>query len=94
MMTCAKITYKLHAVEQMFNRAITQKEVEHVIEHGQTIAAYPTDKPYPSPLRLAFVDAWPIHIVIAQSSDGECYIVTAYEPNLFLWNTDFRTKKK
>ncbi|WP_394366363.1 DUF4258 domain-containing protein [Spirosoma utsteinense] len=73
-MTCTKITYKLHAVEQMFNRAITQEEVEHVIKHGEAIAAYPMAKPYPSLLHFAFVDARPIHIVIAQSSDGECYL--------------------
>ncbi len=55
-MNCRKISYKLHAVEQMFKRSITQAEVEAVIEQGTTIANYPDDKPYPSMLRLAFVD--------------------------------------
>lgn len=78
----------------MFNRDITQEETEYVVSQGETIANYSTDKPYPSILRLGFVDERPIHLVIAQDERGECYIVTAYEPNVFLWNTDFKTKKK
>ena len=93
-MNCSRITYKLHAVDQMFNRDIRQEEVEHVLVEGETIASYPTDKPYPSLLRLGLIDGRPIHIVVAQDEQGNCYIVTAYEPDLFLWNTDFKTKKK
>ena len=93
-MNCTTIIYKLHAVEQMFARNITQQEVEYVINQGETIASYPTDKPYPSVLRLGFVNRLPIHVVIAQDEQGECYIVTAYELNVFLWNTAFKTKKK
>ena len=78
----------------MFARNITQEEVEHVVNEGETIASYPTDKPYPGILRLGFVNDRPIHLVIAQDERGECYIVTAYEPNVFLWNIDFKTKKK
>ncbi len=93
-MECIRITYKLHAIEQMFARTITQKAVEMVVRLGETITTYPTDKPYPSILRLGFVDDRPIHIVVAQDELGECYVVTAYEPNVFLWNPDFKTKKK
>ncbi|GAB4022522.1 DUF4258 domain-containing protein [Spirosoma koreense] len=93
-MDCSRVTYKLHAVEQMFKRNITQPEVEEVIRNGETIAEYPGDKPYPSILRLAFVAERPIHIVIAQDEVGECYIVTAYEPTVFLWEPDFKTQKR
>lgn len=93
-MSCNRITYKLHAVEQMFVRNITQEEVEYVISQGETFANYSTDKPYPSVLRMGFADKRPIHLVIAQDNRIECYIVTAYEPNVFLWSTDFKAKKK
>ncbi|GAB3970133.1 hypothetical protein GCM10028806_17570 [Spirosoma terrae] len=93
-MNCKQVVYKLHAVEQMFKRNITQAEVEQVINLGETIAAYPDDKPYPSLLRLAFVNKRPIHIVVAQSELGECFIITAYEPSVFLWDADFKTKKR
>ena len=73
MMTCTRIIYKLHAVEQLFNRATTQEDVEYVIRHGETIATYPMDKPYPSLLRLAFVGTRPVHIVISQNSGGMLY---------------------
>lgn len=93
-MNCKKVTYKLHAVEQMFKRSITQSEVERVIEYGVTIAEYVNDKPYSSILRLAFINNRPIHVVVAQSETGECFVVTAYEPSIFLWETDFKTKKR
>lgn len=93
-MDCNRVTYKLHAVEQMFKRNITQAEVEEVIRMGETIVAYPDDKPYPSLLRLAFVNERPIHIVVAQDATGECFVVTAYEPSIFLWEADFKTKKR
>ena len=93
-MNCKKVTYKLHAVEQMFKRNITQPEVELVIKNGETIAEYPNDKPYPSILRLAYINERPIHIVVAQDETGECFVVPAYEPSIFLWETDFKTKKR
>lgn len=93
-MSCTKLTYKLHAVEQMFKRNITQLDVEEVIRSGETIAEYKDDKPYPSILRLAFIDGRPIHIVVAQDKLGECFIITAYEPSVFLWEADFKTKKR
>lgn len=69
-------------------------EVEEVIMKGETIAEYPDDKPYPSILRLAFVDERPIHIVVAQDALSECFVVTAYEPSVFIWEADFKTKKR
>ncbi|AUD04390.1 DUF4258 domain-containing protein [Spirosoma pollinicola] len=93
-MNCKKVTYRLHAVEQMFKRNITQPEVDAVINKGETITEYPNDKPYPSVLRLGFVHSRPIHIVVAQDETGECFIVTAYEPSVFIWEADFKTKKR
>jgi len=78
----------------MFKRGITEVEVESVIAQGETIATYPDDKPYPSLLRLGSIQGRPIHIVLAQDIAGECFIVTAYEPAIFLWESDFKTKKR
>jgi Domain of unknown function (DUF4258) len=39
-----------HAFARMFARAITPAEVRVVVDHGETIAEYPDDKPYPSAL--------------------------------------------
>jgi hypothetical protein len=86
--------YRLHAVEQMFKRAMSPYEVEQVIAEGEEVAAYPTDKPYPSSLRLCVVNGRPIHVVVARNESGTCFVVTAYEPSIFIWNADFKTKKK
>ncbi len=53
-MNCRNVTYKLHAVEQMFKRNLTQPEVELVIKHGETIAEYPND----NLIRVFYV--WPL----------------------------------
>ena len=93
-MECTSVTYKLHAIEQMFKRGITKLEVEAVIGQGETIATYPDDKPYPSVLRLGFVDGRPIHMVLAQDAAGECFVVTTYEPAVFIWESNFKNKKR
>jgi hypothetical protein len=47
-MICKKITYRLHAVQRMFERAISAEEVRWVLETGEAIEEYHDDTPYPS----------------------------------------------
>jgi hypothetical protein len=49
-MSCEKITYRLHAVQRMFERKITAEEVRYVLETGEVIEEYLDDAPYPSSL--------------------------------------------
>ena len=62
--------------------------------HGERIADYPDDTPYPSVLLLGFIDTRPLHVVVAvDRTQGVCYVVTAYEPDLTLWEPDFKTRR-
>ena len=47
-----KITYRLHAVQRMFERKVSIEEVRYVLETGEVIEEYPDDTPYPSRLIL------------------------------------------
>lgn len=76
-------------------RGIKEQEVEQVINNGETIAEYPDDKPFPSKLIFAMINGRPVHIVLAQDVEtGICIIVTAYEPDLSKFESDYKTRKK
>lgn len=78
----------------MFRRGISADEVETAIEYGDTIKDYPQDTPFPSQLKLYFVGSIrPIHVVVSQDAITRvCYIITAYEPDLAIWQPDFKNK--
>jgi len=69
--------------------------VVDVITNGEVIEVYDNDKPFPSKLIFAMVNNRPLHIVLAfDDNNGTCFIVTAYEPNLFKFDIDFKTRRK
>jgi hypothetical protein len=79
----------------MFARSITPELVARAVSLGEIIAEYPDDQPFPSFLLLYFEYEKPLHVVVGKDEDdGACYIVTAYEPDIKLWNDDFRTRRK
>lgn len=92
-MTCSNYAYSNHAITQMFKRGISADEVEAAIINGEKIKDYPADKPYPSCLILCFINERPIHIVVSQDiSLGVCFVITAYIPDLGIWDADFKNK--
>ena len=72
---------------------ISINEVKEVIKNGQIIANYPTDKPFPSVLLFTCIEERPMHVVLAKNNEGNCFVITAYEPDKNLWNEGFLTKK-
>ncbi|MBF0210419.1 MAG: DUF4258 domain-containing protein [Desulfamplus sp.] len=78
----------------MFQRGISKPEVCMCIENGDIIEEYPDDTPYPSLLLLGFVEQRPIHIVLAiDKKDESCIIITAYEPDIELWENNFKERR-
>lgn len=92
-MNCKKILFSGHATIQMFKRNISVNDVELVLKIGHIIKSYPEDKPFPSYLVLGIVDNKVHHVVVSEDNSGNCYIVTAYQPDAGLWNVDFTSKK-
>lgn len=88
------LVFSGHAVKQMFQRKISRDEVKVVLNEGEVIAEYPDDRPYPSYLMLRIVNQRPIHVVAAKDAETQTvYVITAYEPDLNLWQPDFKTRK-
>jgi len=89
-----KLIFSSHVVTQMFKRGISVQDIEHVINAGTVIKNYPEDKPFPSRLILGFVGKTPLHVVSAKNIAGEIIVITAYQPDKTLWNSDFTIKNK
>ncbi len=84
--------YRVHAIERMFERDITEQEVENVVKNGEIIQTYPNDKPYPSYLSLGFNET-PLHIVYAIGNKDNVIVITVYEPGLDKWQAGFKVRK-
>lgn len=77
----------------MFRSGIQVEDIEEVLESGKLIKEYPEDKPHASFLILGFISHRPLHIVASTDKQGNCFIITAYEPDAKLWNENFTSKK-
>ena len=83
-----------HALQQIFKRDISIDLIKLAISEGELIKDYPDDKPYPSKLLLYFQSGMPLHIVIAENKvDNQIILITAYIPDVEIWDSDFKTKK-
>ncbi len=83
-----------HAVMQIKSRKIKLNDIYKGIAYGEIIEQYPNDKYYPSCLVLYFrVNGEPLHFVCS-IGDNKIYIITAYNPDLERWESDFKTRKK
>ncbi len=85
--------YRVHAIERMFQRNISNRDVETCIEHGKIIESYKDDKPYPSFLALNFIDNKPLHVVFAYDDNQNTIIITTYSPNREKWQDDFKMRR-
>jgi hypothetical protein len=79
----------------MFQRRISDKEVRHVIEMGETIETYPADSPYPSRFVLGWYGSRPLHVVVADNvTDQETIVITVYEPSKDYWEEGLRRRRQ
>jgi hypothetical protein len=81
--------------EKLRLRKIEVSEIERAILTGEIIEPYPDDPRGESCLILGFTDKKrPLHIVCGRLEGPELLIITAYEPDLTEWESDWKTRKK
>jgi len=85
--------FTTHALQRMFERGLTIEQVKQAVMHGESIAHYPAEQPYPCKLYLHFLAGQPIHVVAAENAN-EIIIITAYRPERSIWMKNFRTKRR
>lgn len=88
------ITFRVHAVQRMFERQISEENVKYVIHTGEIIENYPTDLPYPSKLVVGWIGAKSLHVVLAENIEQkEWIVITVYEPDPNKWDDGFKRRK-
>jgi len=89
-----RLVFRVHAIARMFERGISDAEVRETLDSGETVERYPEDTPYPSRLVLGWCGGRPIHVVAADNAqDDEVIVITVYEPDPALWESDFTRRK-
>ncbi|MCP5160688.1 MAG: DUF4258 domain-containing protein [Hahellaceae bacterium] len=88
------LVFRSHAIKRMFERGITAEDVRQVLMTGKTIMDYPQDTPYPSCLKMGWRGDRPIHVVAANTDEGETIVITAYEPDPAIWEPNFERKRQ
>lgn len=89
------LVFRVHAIQRMFERAITKEDVRQALATGKTIEAYPEDPPYPSRLVLGWVGTRPIHVVVADNQvQQETIVITVYEPDVAKWEAGFERRRQ
>jgi hypothetical protein len=84
-----------HAVGRMFERSISEEDIEHVLAHGEVIEEYPDDRPDPAFLLFAMMADRPLHVVIGlNESEQRCTVITLYEPDVRKFEPDFKTRRR
>jgi Domain of unknown function (DUF4258) len=88
------LVFRVHAIQRMYQRNISDDEVRAGVVAGETIEDYPDDTHYPSRLMLGWQGSRPIHVVVADNAaDQVNIIITAYEPDPREWEADFKRRK-
>ena len=89
-----RVVFRVHAIQRMYQRSISEPEVRHVITTGEIVEDYPDDTPYPSRLVPGWHGQRPLHVVVADNADDkENIVITVYEPDLTEWESDFKRRK-
>ena len=93
-MNTPKIIFRTHAVERMFERNISARQVVQALHQGETIEDYSAEMPEPGRLILGFQGQRPFHVVSSENPDtSETTIITVYVPDPRRWTKDFRRRK-
>ena len=93
-LSVGRFEWRQHILQRLAERGIRHATVLEVLRTGARIEDYPEDTPYPSALFLGWVDIKPLHVVVALDAQSQwAYIITAYEPDLEHFESDYRTRK-
>lgn len=88
-----KIYFRVHAVQRMFERRVSMKNLLGAIKTGETIEDYSLEMPEPGRLILGFQGKRPFHAVTSENpAANEITVITVYNPDPDKWSKDFRRR--
>ena len=85
-----------HVTIVRLGRGITIAVLEQALLTGEIVERYSDDQPYPSCLVLGWLTSGdPLHVVCSRGNlEPALRIVTLYEPEDALWESDYKTRKE
>ena len=87
------IVFRVHAVQRMFEREISVKNVRKILDTGEIIEDYSAEMPEPGRLIMGYQGNRPIHLVLSENTKGnQVIIVTVYIPGPDRWKKDHRSR--
>jgi hypothetical protein len=94
-MASRPIIYRIHSIQRMFERQVSEEDVRKILQSGEMIEDYSDEMPYTSGLISAERGDRPLHIVMAENAkDNELVVITVYKPNSSQWKPGFKDRKK
>ena len=85
--------FRVHAVQRMFERNISVKNVIQVLESGEIIEDYSAEMQEPSRLILGFHGKRAFHVVTSDDLEGSQIVITVYVPDPHKWNKKFKSRR-
>ena len=89
-----KIRCTNHCIVRLFQRNISQEDIENALLNGEIIEEYENDYPYPSCLVYGIDLNNKVLHVICGTSETELWVITAYYPDNIKWKDDLKTRKE
>jgi hypothetical protein len=91
----ARFVFRIHAVQRMSERGISEQNVREILSAGGSIEEYPDDIPYTSRRVLGWCRGRPLHVVAAENAEAhETIVITVYDPDPTLWEPGFRQRRR
>jgi hypothetical protein len=93
-MNSRPLIFRIHAVQRMFERRISEEQVRQVLQNGEMIEDYSDEMPRPGGLMLGKRGNRPLHVVMTENErDNGLIVITVYEPKLSHWKPGFKARK-
>ena len=93
-MNSRPLVFRIHAIQRMFERKISEESVKQVLQSGEMIEDYSDEMPRPGGLMLCKRGNRPLHVVMTENErENELIVITVYEPKLSHWKPGFKARK-
>ena len=89
-----KIRWTNHVLVRLFQRNISQEDIENALLNGEIIEEYENDYPYPSCLVYGINLNNEILHIVCGLNEKELWVITAYYPDNIKWEEDLKTRKE
>jgi hypothetical protein len=94
-MTSRPIIFRIHAIQRMFERRVSEEDVRQVLQHGEMIEDYSDEMPNPGGLMSGKRGVRSLHVVMSENTqDNELIVITAYEPDRSQWKSGSRARDR